>query len=316
MVNHLRNDSLVIILGVCLSMACVSQTALADNASLTTQRISGPVYAIIGETGNRSAKNLGNNANFGFVVGNTGVLLIDSGAGTEAAKAIEVEIQKTTSLPITTVVNTGGQDHRWLGNAYFAQKGARIIASSAAVTDHDERAGDQIQGLSGAIGQNPMQNLEPVTADITFDQTYTLNHAGLEIDISHQGGAHTPGDSWVYIPALKILFTGDIAYGDRMLGVIEVSNSQSWVEVFEAMAQLPAQQVIPGHGAVSTLPKLSEQTYNYLIHLRQGVGEFLDNDGDLVDIRTVDQSAFSHLLNYEGIAPGNALRVYEQMEWE
>jgi glyoxylase-like metal-dependent hydrolase (beta-lactamase superfamily II) len=297
-------------------MACVSQTALADNASLTTQRISGPVYAIIGETGNRSAKNLGNNANFGFVVGNTGVLLIDSGAGTEAAKAIEVEIQKTTSLPITTVVNTGGQDHRWLGNAYFAQKGARIIASSAAVTDHDERAGDQIQGLSGAIGQNPMQNLEPVTADITFDQTYTLNHAGLEIDISHQGGAHTPGDSWVYIPALKILFTGDIAYGDRMLGVIEVSDSQSWVDVFEAMAQLPAQKVIPGHGSVSTLAKLSEQTYNYLVHLRQGVGEFLDNDGDLADIRKVDQSAFDYLLNYEGIAPGNALRVYEQMEWE
>ena len=316
MVNHLRNDSLVIILGVCLSMVCVSQTALADNASLTTQRISGPVYAIIGETGNRSAENLGNNANFGFIVGNTGVLLIDSGAGTEAAKAIEVEVQKTTSLPITTVVNTGGQDHRWLGNAYFAQKGARIIASSAAVTDHDERAGDQIQGLSGATGQNPMQNLEPVTADITFDQTYTLNHAGLEIDISHQGGAHTPGDSWVYIPALKILFTGDIAYGDRMLGVIEVSDSQSWVDVFEAMAQLPAQKVIPGHGSVSTLAKLSEQTYNYLVHLRQGVGEFLDNDGDLADIRKVDQSAFDYLLNYEGIAPGNALRVYEQMEWE
>ena len=312
----LRHLSVFLVATVSLSGALMSQTTLASNASLTTQHIDGPVYAIIGEMGNRSAENLGNNANFGFIVGDAGVVLIDSGAGTQAAKAIEAEVGKTTSLPITTVINTGGQDHRWLGNAYFAQKGARIIASSAAVADHDERAGDQIQGLTGATGQNPMQNLEPVTADITFDQTYTLNHAGLEIHISHQGGAHTPGDSWVYIPALKILFTGDIAYGDRMLGVIEVSNSQSWVEVFEAMAQLPAQQVIPGHGAVSTLPKLSEQTYNYLVHLRQGVGEFLDNDGDLVDIRTVDQSAFSHLLNYEGIAPGNALRVYQQMEWE
>jgi len=312
----LRHLSVFLVATVSFSGALLSQTTLASNASLTTQHIDGPVYAIIGEMGNRSAENLGNNANFGFIVGDAGVVLIDSGAGTQAAKAIEAEVSKTTSLPITTVINTGGQDHRWLGNAYFAQKGARIIASSAAVADHDERAGDQIQGLTGATGQNPMQNLEPVTADITFDQTYTLNHAGLEIHISHQGGAHTPGDSWVYIPALKILFTGDIAYGDRMLGVIEVSNSQSWVEVFEAMAQLPAQQVIPGHGAVSTLPKLSEQTYNYLVHLRQGVGEFLDNDGDLVDIRTVDQSAFSHLLNYEGIAPGNALRVYQQMEWE
>lgn len=111
------------------------------------------------------------------------------------------------------------------------------------------------------------------------------------------------------------MFTGDIAYGDRMLGVIEVSDSQSWVEVFEAMALLPAQQVIPGDGAVSTLAKLGEQTYNYLVHLRQGVGDFLDNDGDLADIRLVAQSAFDHLLNYEGIAPGNALRVYGPMEW-
>jgi hypothetical protein len=52
------------------------------------------------------------------------------------------------------------------------------------------------------------------------------------------------------------------------------------------------------------------------VHLRQGVGEFLDNGGDLADIRKVDQSAFDDLLNYAGIAPGNALRVYEQMEWE
>jgi len=67
---------------------------------------------------------------------------------------------------------------------------------------------------------------------------------------------------------------------------------------------------------VSNISTLGEQTYNYLVHLRQGVGEFLDNDGDLADIRKVDQSAFDYLLNYEGIAPGNALRVYEQMEWE
>ena len=87
------------------------------------------------------------------------MLLVDSGAGTEAAKAIEVEVQQTTSLPITTVINTSGQDHRWLGNAYFSQKGARIIASIAAVNDQDQRAGDQIQGLTGAAGAESRTSL-------------------------------------------------------------------------------------------------------------------------------------------------------------
>ena len=69
MVNLLRNGSLVILLGLGISLVCMSQMVLANNAKLTTQHISGPVYAIIGETGNRSAENLGNNANFGFIVG-------------------------------------------------------------------------------------------------------------------------------------------------------------------------------------------------------------------------------------------------------
>ena len=316
MYNLYRKLCGLLTLTVTVVAVLMSPLALAASTGLTTEHIEGGVYAIIGETGNRSEQNLGNNANFGFIVGDTGVLLIDSGAGTHAAKAIEDKILETTPLPITVVINTGGQDHRWLGNAYFAKKGARIIASNAAVADQNARAGDQIQGLINATGQHPMNNLDIFTAPETFETTYQLSHAGVDITIQHQGAAHTPGDSWVYIPALKILFTGDIAYGDRMLGVIEVSDSQSWVDVFEAMAQLPAQKVIPGHGSVSTLAKLSEQTYNYLVHLRQGVGEFLDNDGDLADIRKVDQSAFDYLLNYEGIAPGNALRVYDKMEWE
>lgn len=35
--------------------------------------------------------------------------------------------------PVTHVVNTGGQDHRWLGNGYWPDRGATVIASQAAV---------------------------------------------------------------------------------------------------------------------------------------------------------------------------------------
>ena len=50
MVNLLRNGSLVILLGLGISLVCMSQMVLANNTKLTTQHISGPVYAIIGET--------------------------------------------------------------------------------------------------------------------------------------------------------------------------------------------------------------------------------------------------------------------------
>ena len=82
------------------------------------------------------------------------------------------------------------------------------------------------------------------------------------------------------------------------------------------MAQLDTQQVVPGHGQVSTMTRLKQETYDYLVYLRTHVGEFIDTGGELMDIRQVDQSTFSHLLNYKEISPGNALRVFEKMEWE
>lgn len=68
-------------------------------------------------------------------------------------------------------------------------KMTRIIASTAAVADQDQRAGDQIQGLTAATGQDPMNNLETVTAKVTFEQTYALNHDGLDLNINHYGAA-------------------------------------------------------------------------------------------------------------------------------
>jgi hypothetical protein len=38
-----------------------------------------------------------------------------------------------TTQPIRWVINTGGQDHRWLGNGYFRAQGAELIAHASAV---------------------------------------------------------------------------------------------------------------------------------------------------------------------------------------
>jgi glyoxylase-like metal-dependent hydrolase (beta-lactamase superfamily II) len=301
------------IIGLATSLLATNTSA---NNGLITMHVDGPVYAIVGELSNRSPSNLGNNATFGVIVTEDSVVLIDAGAGTIAAQALEEQVRTITQLPISHVINTGGQDHRWLGNAYFAQQGATIIASEAAIADHEERAADQINRLESMIGQDPMAGLDSVTASQTFAEDLDLTIGGIDFQLRHLGAAHTPGDSWIYLPQHKVVFSGDIAYGERMLGVIGVSDSASWVEVFAAMAELDSAHVIPGHGKPSTIEQLTAESYDYLVHLRTEVGNFIDDGGDLSDIRQVDQSKFSHLTNYEGISPGNALRVFEQMEWE
>jgi len=47
--------------------------------------------------------------------------------------AIEALIKQVIDQRVELVINTGGLDHRWLGNAYFKARGARIFASQAGV---------------------------------------------------------------------------------------------------------------------------------------------------------------------------------------
>jgi len=54
--------------------------------------------------------------------------LIDSGATYRSARQVHEAVRKVTPQPVKWVINTGGQDHRWLGNAYFKEQGAEIIA--------------------------------------------------------------------------------------------------------------------------------------------------------------------------------------------
>ena len=81
---------------------------------LTTHKLADDVYALVGPLSNRDAENLGNNANFGVVLTEEGVVLIDPGGTYQGAQMIDAAIGRITDKPVILVINTGGQDHRWL----------------------------------------------------------------------------------------------------------------------------------------------------------------------------------------------------------
>lgn len=291
-----------------------AQASLASDLSL--QKVADNVYAIVGELSNRSPENLGNNATFGFVVTAEGVVLIDSGGTYQGAKRIHQLIQSVTDKPVVTVINSGGQDHRWLGNGYFKQQGARILASADAVADQQARSRDQFILLGNLVGEAGLAGTEAQYADQTFDDTLRLEVGGVQFEIYHTGQAHTPGDSYIWLPEQQVMFTGDIVYVERMLGVGSQSNSKSWIEVYQSMAAFSPRVVVPGHGHPAPLEKANADTLGYLQFLRARVTEFYDNGGDISEIGTLDQSRYHYLLNHETLAGRNAQQVYTELEWE
>lgn len=304
-------------LGLRLILSLIIFVSLDVSAApLEIQRVTENVYALVGDLDNRTAENLGNNATFGFVVTSQGVVLIDSGGTYKGAQQIHNAIKTVTDRPIVTVINSGGQDHRWLGNAYFKAQGAEIIAQKKAVADQKARLNDQFFMLGNLVGVEGLEGTEAVYADITFDKDYKFVSGQTNIEIYHSGQAHTPGDSYIWLPKEKVMFAGDIVFTERILGVLDHSNSKSWIEVFQAMSEFDIKHLVPGHGHATTLDRAKADTYQYLVKLRKAVADFMDDGGDLSEISQVDQSEFQYLHSFDLLAGRNAQQVFTEMEWE
>lgn len=287
--------------------------ALAD--VLEVQPVTEDVWAIVGPTEQRNPENLANNATFGLVITAEGVVLMDSGGSWQGAEMLHDAIRTVTDRPIVYVINTGGQDHRWLGNGYWQTQGATVIASEAAVEDHRARTEEHMIALSQFLGAG-LDGTEPAYGDVTFATDYTLEFGGLSFEIVHRGAAHTPGDSFVWLDGRDVMFTGDIVYVDRLLGNGTARDTDSWIAVFEAMAAYQPTHIVPGHGRATDLPTATRDTHNYLVNLRTRIGELIEEGGDIMDAPKIEQSAWSYLEQFDILAGRNAQATFEEMEWE
>lgn len=287
---------------------------LAHALELNFREVAPNIYAQVGDIGMRSVENEGMNANSGFIVTPAGVVVVDSGATVQVAEKIHAAIQKVTDQPVKIVVNTGGQDHRWLGNGYFRTLGAEIIAAAPAIADMTARGPEQLAGLKQLLGDKAA-GTEIVLPSRTFSRELAFRPGGMEIRLLYLGGGHTPGDSVVWLPDSGVMFTGDLVYLDRMIGVLPVSNATAWQASFRAMEALSPRVIVPGHGPISNLAQARRDTGAYLDLLIGHMGRAVENLVDLqAAIDSLDQGAFAHLAHYELLKGGNASRVYLEME--
>ena len=298
------------------AMFAITISGTAHAAELKIQHVTANVYAIVGPHEQRNATNFANNATFGVVVTGAGVLLVDPGGSYKGAAQIDAMIKTITDKPVKIVINSGGQDHRWLGNGYFKERGARIIASKAAVEDHKARTNDYFFMLTNLIGKDALAGTEPVYAEETFESELNLDFGGHRFEIRHVGSAHTLGDAFVWMPDTGVMFTGDIVYVERMLGIGPAGDTASWIDTFDAMADYNPKYIVPGHGPVTDLRRATAETYDYLVYLRTMIGRIIENGGLIEEGVNVNQSIFSHLAVSDQISKRNAQDVFMQMEFE
>lgn len=210
-------------------------------------------------------------SNAGFVIGDDGVLVIDSFFNLAAARSLVAEIHRLTPKPIRYVVNTHYHVDHTGGDQAMRDAGAVIIAHQNVRgwlrVNNINLLGERITPeLRGEIEALPLP-------DVTTDKDLTVWLGSRKVVVRTVLG-HTGGDLTVFVPDSKVLFTGDMLWRRIPPNLID-GSVREWLatdEDFERMADAAHVTFVPGHGDVSGLADV-EDFRAYLLDLRRLVGE-------------------------------------------
>jgi cyclase len=191
-------------------------------------------------------------SNTAIIINDDDVVIVDSNISPASAAALAAELKVITPKPIRYVINT----HFHFDHAH----GNQIYPADVEVIGHEYTYEMLVDGSSmgrtyqdytdwiasepgGAEGQ---KGLIPTPPTATLSDKMTLFRGDREIQLIFFGRGHTGGDVVVYLPAEKILFTGDLL----LEGVPFMGDGfpSDWIDTLEGIKALEFDIVVPGHG--------------------------------------------------------------------
>jgi glyoxylase-like metal-dependent hydrolase (beta-lactamase superfamily II) len=191
-------------------------------------------------------------SNTAVIVNEDDVVVVDSAISPVAAAALAAELAEITDKPIRYVINTHFHFDHAHGNQVYPD-GVQIIGHEFTyeMLANGESVGRSYQGFAGWFDSVPggwegQEGLLPTAPNMTLSDGMTLYPGGREILLLFLGRGHTGGDVVVYLPAEKILITGDLLLeGMPFMGD---AFPPDWIETLEQLKALDFDTVVPGHG--------------------------------------------------------------------
>ena len=244
---------------ILLLISC--STAFAQSPDFNIKKVGDNVYAAIGVDGGKAGSDAG------FIVGDKGVLVVDTFTTPEAARALLDEIKKVTPQPVRFVVNTHYHLDHTGGNAVFAEAGATIIA-------HQNLRGwvrtENLKFFGATPSDQQRARVEAlVPPDETYDQAMDVYLGARRVHLRYLPG-HTGGDTVVFVPDANVVFGGDLVWQKHLPNLIDATTS-AWIETLDRMlAAHPNATFVPGHGDVATVADVKDFR-NYLSTLRDDI---------------------------------------------
>ncbi len=291
--------------------AAMPVTLVAQDA-LQPQQVADAVYAFIGDTGEISAANRGFVGNSGFIVGPSGVVVIDTGTSYRQGRRMLEAIARITDKPVELVINTHAVQEFLFGNAAFEERGIPILAHRETTKLMKARCGHCLENLKPVLGAE-LEGTRLVTPQRQIDATTTVDAGGRRLTLIYLGWASTPGDLAVFDPDSGVLFAGGLVCIDRIPDIRD-SDFEGWQRALKQLQEFKPARVVPGHGPISG-PEAITQTAAYLDALDRVIKSLYAESSSLMDaVEKAVLPAYRDWPMYATTHRQNALHRYLQLE--
>ena len=251
------------------------------------------VYAGIAKPGGLAS------GNAGFIIGDGGVLIVDTFFTPVAVEELISEIGKLTGQPIKYAVNTHYHLDHTGGNQVLAARNVPIIAHDSVMTwqttknrrflpmpdELQKRRADAAKQLSETPEDQKdkraqlerqvrrldvMLSIKLTNPSVTFSTGTTHLYLGTREVILFSLPGHTGGDVLVFVPDANVMFTGDMGWAKTLPNLVDATVNDWVPSLDKILANHATTKFIPGHGDVATAAEIRDFR-DYLDELRSRV---------------------------------------------
>jgi glyoxylase-like metal-dependent hydrolase (beta-lactamase superfamily II) len=187
--------------------------------------------------------------NTGVVVGDDGVFVFSCNLQNFESRV--ATIRTVTDKPIRWHANGHMASDDSGCNSEFRAMGATLLGSRA-MRDHylEWMPARLAQDLRTPAGRALWEGRGVAAPDITFEDELVLHLGeGRETHLIWMGTGHTVGDTVVYLPQQRVLFTADLLFA-YLHPTARDGDTRNWQRILARMHTWPVDWIVPGHGPI------------------------------------------------------------------